>query len=154
MEITPTAVFPLPTIARNPTADCFAGVVTHDGKMMLALSPEGLCPNSLASTIKPLPTAPSLETMYKVADFAAKTRTVPKVLVFSTATDQAVTFGLSLSQVAQVMQPPPILAVPGSADYRGWRDRDCLPVVSGAISTSGRFHRGRGEKGQLRKLLA
>ena len=117
MEITPTAVFPLPTIARNPTADCFAGGVTHEGKMMLALSPEGLCPNALASTIRPLPTAPSLETMYKVADFAAKARTVPKVLVFSTATDQAVTFGLSLSQVAQVMQPPPILAVPGSADY-------------------------------------
>jgi chemotaxis signal transduction protein len=115
IQVTAAEVFPLPTLARNPAADVFKGVVKHQDKMLLVLAPESLHPAAPAKTIRALPTEHTLETLYSVADISARPGTRSKVIVFSTTPDQAITFGLSLSQVPQILRPLPIPPVPGTA---------------------------------------
>lgn len=117
IEVTASEVFPLPTIARNPAADFFEGVVRHADTMMLVLSPEGLHPNAPAEGVRPLPTEHTLEDLYTVVGGSTVGDTTGKVLMFSTSPDWAITFGLSLSQVPQILLPLPILPVPGAAAY-------------------------------------
>jgi chemotaxis signal transduction protein len=108
------AVFPLPTIARNPAMDVFEGVVKYGDKMMLALSPEGLHPDAAIRMPNTLPTEHPLDTLYAVANLAVAPGSRKKIIMFTTTAEPSLTFGLSLSQVPQILRPLPLMPVPGA----------------------------------------
>lgn len=117
IHLTSDEVFPLPTLVRNPTMDFFEGVVKWADKLCLALSPEGLYPDAVMGARTHLPTAHALDTLYAVADMAIASPTRGKLICFTTAPEQLLTFGLSLYQVPQILRPLPLLTVPGTAAY-------------------------------------
>jgi purine-binding chemotaxis protein CheW len=132
IQVDPQAVFPLPTVVRNPARDYFAGVIKHEEKMMLALSPESLCPGVEMQELRSLASSHALDTLYAVAGLATTPRGRKKILLFSTTPEASLTFGLSLSQVPQVLRPLPLLPVPGAAasvlGLAEWRGVP-LPVI-------------------------
>jgi chemotaxis signal transduction protein len=117
IHLTSHEVFPLPTLVRNPAMDFFEGVVKSADRLCLALSPQGLYPDTVTGVHTHLPTAHSLDTLYAVADMASASHTRGKLICFTTAPEQPLTFGLSLSQVPQILRPLPLLIVPGTAAY-------------------------------------
>jgi purine-binding chemotaxis protein CheW len=132
IQVATQAVFPLPTMLRNPAMDVFEGVVQYGDKMMLALSPEGLCPEATMRVLRPLPTEHPLDMLYAVADLAVASASRKKIILFTTTAEPSLTFGLSLSQVPQILHPLPLMPVPGApASVLGlveWRGVP-LPVV-------------------------
>lgn len=118
LEKTSADVYPLPHVARNPAADFFLGVVKHENRMQLIVSPEGLQPQYAASMHRALATAVSPEAMYDLANIrASRISGLGKLFLFATSQERALTFGVSLSQVVQVSDPLPITPLPCAADY-------------------------------------
>ena len=117
IQVTASEVCPLPTVARNPAADYFEGVVQYNNTMLLALSPAGLAPNTPAGVAGTLPSVHTPESLYTSIGMTAAARARGKLVVFSAAPDRRFAFGLSLSQVPQILQALPLLPVPGAAPY-------------------------------------
>jgi purine-binding chemotaxis protein CheW len=117
IQVSTREVFPLPTLARNPTAAFFEGVVQHNETMMLILSPAGLHPETAGQTSAVLPLAATAETLYAGVGVSNTVPTTRQLVQFTTAPEPTYTFGLSLSQVPQILRPPAILSVPGAAPY-------------------------------------
>lgn len=119
LEVPRHAVVPLPTMARNPRAPWWDGVITHAGNMYLSLAPAGLAPHATpdAATLRTLATAP--EPMPGPGSIPPVPRHTGKLLCFRTG-DATVPltpllFGLSLSQVVRTQQAPAVLPLPGAA---------------------------------------
>lgn len=118
LDVTSEDVYLLPHVARNPAADFFLGIVKHQNRMYLIVSPEGLRPQYAASVHSSLASAVSLEAMYDLANIrASRFGGVGKLFLFATSPERAITFGVSLSQVVQVADPLPITPLPCAADY-------------------------------------
>ena len=118
LDVTSEDVFPLPYVARNPAADFFLGVVKHEHRMHLIVSPEGLQPQYAASMPSSLASAVSPEALYDLANIrASRIGGVGKLFLFATSPERAITFGVSLSQVVRVTDPLPITSLPCAADY-------------------------------------
>jgi purine-binding chemotaxis protein CheW len=140
IQVAAHAVFPLPTIARNLAMDVFEGVVKYGDKMMLALSPEGLYPDAPVRVLSTLPTEHPLDMLYAVADMTVAPDSRKKIIMFTTTAEPSLTFGLSLSQVPQILRPLPLMPVPGApAAVLGlveWRGVP-LPVIDLSRSLGG-----------------
>jgi purine-binding chemotaxis protein CheW len=126
IQVTTSEVFPLPSVAKNPAADFFEGVVQYNGTMLLALSPAGIHPAAPAGVAGCLPSVHTPEDLYARVEVSTAARARGNMVLFSTAPDQRFTFGLSLSQVPQILQPLPLTPVPGATpDVLGlvaWRN--------------------------------
>jgi len=147
MKVGRDALVPLPSISRNPANILFAGMIETDESLLLLLAPERLQPGAPASVSTLLEfgepvneiDVPSTETR-QAADSSvqANVNSGPnRILVFSLAetspSERPLVFGLSVTQVAEVLNPLPLIPVPGSPAYvlgiARWRGTP-VPVIN------------------------
>lgn len=130
-------MMPLPPIPVSPHADYFECVIKVDERLILLLSPERLHPEALADvrakvdeTTNPAAvpgTSPS------EPNFTGSHRSHAQIVVFQVTephpTERAMSFGLSISQVREIAESPPIIPIPGApASVSGLVDWRGLPV--------------------------
>jgi len=142
IQIPADRLVPLPPIVVNPSADYFKGVILLNGRLTLFLAPERLHPDSLPNASGPVreakspdPTSsPSTRSGTTGAEGARRTR--GQVLVFHTTepdrAEHTLAFGLSISQVPEILGSLPVTPVPGAAAFVlglvNWRGRP-VPVI-------------------------
>jgi purine-binding chemotaxis protein CheW len=136
-QVQPGQMMPLPPIPVSPYADYFECVIKVDERLILLLSPERLHPEALADVRAKVD---------ETANPAAVTGTSPsepnsigphhshgQIVVFQVTephpTERATSFGLSISQVREIAESPPIIPIPGApASVSGLVDWRGLPV--------------------------
>lgn len=149
-EVEAAQVFSFPAVAQSPQRPFFTAVLLLGEALVLVLAPPFLHPDT-AVPEQFAPEPPPLR--------ASATQTPThehhhgRVTVFSlpnVPANMADTFGLSLTQVAEILRPPNLLAVPGAPNYVlglwAWRHRP-LPVIDLAVRlglpVTGRVRHGR-----------
>lgn len=140
-------IMPLPPIAVNPTANYFVGVVIIDEELVLCLSPdhlhqevnqdpkftvvciEDVSPHS--GIIRKRTTAEKVENLNIKQDGGHK-RIVTFSIPESYAEERALTFGLSISQVPEILESLSMIRVPAAPEYvlglLNWRERP-IPLI-------------------------
>jgi chemotaxis signal transduction protein len=135
-------VFPLPPIVINPSADYFKGVIKLDEELILFLSPERLHPDASLSAGRPVreATSPSPGLIPGIksptASAGCQRRSYGQIVVFSIAKphpgERALSFGLSISQVPEILEPLPMIPIPAAPAFVlglvNWRDWP-VPVI-------------------------
>ncbi len=142
-------VEPLPAVTGNGARSFFTSVVQLDESMMLLLAPQGLHPG--ADLVEPVASVDNADDPQAVHDAetrashpprqtdeatASGTQSANRILIFTLADqvqgERRVAFGLSVSQVLEILTPPPLTPVPEAPAYvRGlvhWRDTT-VPVL-------------------------
>jgi purine-binding chemotaxis protein CheW len=139
-KVPANAVELLPPLVRNPATDYFQEVVKLEREMLLCLSPERLRPAAR-------PPQPAFEPRTKPGTsgrqaapangpMRTRHRSGRQVVLFSTSEprpeERPVTFGLSITQVAEILDLPAVVAVPGAPTFTvglvNWRSR-AVPVI-------------------------
>jgi chemotaxis signal transduction protein len=130
-------LLPLPALAR-PAAGFFEGLVLGPDEVLLVLAPERLCPDAPSHGCPDGEGAGRALGAAPVWDFAAgKWERSPGQLVLfplseTAAGERPLAFGLSIAQVAEIVESPALTPVPGApAVVRGlvaWRGR-AVPVL-------------------------
>jgi len=151
IQVEVEALLPIPPIVGPLARAWFEGVVKLAGGMELVLAPEGLQPETPTASSQPLLFDQTLDMIHSVASVSVERGSQRKIVLFSTSPNSDFTFGLSLTQVPQIMQRLPILPLPGAAPYvlgiAAWRgvplaiiDLPCLMGdTSAAVATDGRL---------------
>jgi len=143
IQVSADHVVPLPPVVVNPSTDYFAGVIKLDEELILFLSPERLHPDASLSAGRPVREAassspgPILSTRSPTASAGGQRRRHGQIVVFSIAEphpgEQALSFGLSISQVPEILEPLPLIPVPAAPAFVlglvNWRDRP-VPVIA------------------------
>jgi chemotaxis signal transduction protein len=158
IQIPADRVAPLPPIVVNPSADYFKGVIRLDGELTLFLSPERLhdstgspqhtdAPQSPEPRPEPVE-GPSADSPVEVeaglapaprpptASAGSQRHSRAQIVIFSIAEphpgERVLSFGLSISQVPEIVEPIPVTPVPAAPAFVlglvNWRDRP-VPVV-------------------------
>ena len=124
----------LPPIPVSPHADYFECIVRVDERLILLLSPERLHPKASADGDTPVgeTTHPAgvPGTSPPEPNFTGPRRSHGQIVVFQVTepppTERATSFGLSISQVREIAEAPPIIPLPGApasvaglVDWRG-----------------------------------
>ena len=145
------AIFPLPPMVGHPAAAWYECIVHAEGEMELALAPNGLQPDMSAELNNLLPFEPTLDMLHSVAQVSVSSDTRGKIVLFSVAPDVGITFGISLTQVPQILQPLPIIPLPGAESHilglAKWRGVPlavidllrCMGVDSSPVTSDGRL---------------
>jgi chemotaxis signal transduction protein len=120
IEVAAESIFPLPDMVRHPKTDWFDGLLQCDEALLLSLAPDGLRPTGTTYVAMPLaqlhngtpgPSAPTV---------AIAPRARRQLLSFSITSgpiqDASLRFGLSISQIPQVLQAFALTPVPGARD--------------------------------------
>ncbi|MEW6735269.1 MAG: chemotaxis protein CheW [Acidobacteriota bacterium] len=132
----------LPAVANNSGLNFFKGVVISGERMLLYLDPDHLHPEAMANSyrqaqkIVSLPRRPKAANSNGNSDKAETKHNTGKgrIMLFDidTSNAQSVLFGLSVTQVCEILSPLPLISVPGSPDYIlglvNWRDRP-VPII-------------------------
>lgn len=139
IQVPADRIAPLPPIVVNPSAAYFENVLKLDQELVLLLSPQGLHPQPKISNPQSPPSplsslSPVLQS--PPSPLQSKARGRGQIVVFSTAEpqpgEQTLSFGLSISQVPEILSPLPLTPVPAAPDFVlglvNWRDRP-VPVV-------------------------
>ena len=130
-------VVPLPPIVINPSADYFKGVIKLDEELILFLAPERLHPDASLSAGRPVREATSPSPGFipgiksPTASAGGQRRSYGQIVVFSIAKphpgERALSFGLSISQVPEILEPLPMVLIPtapafvlGLVNWRDW----------------------------------
>ncbi len=150
----------LPAMALNPANPYFDRVIRHGADLLLLLSPDCLHPEIAGLPAASLPTVSS---EWPAADSRVQNRQSAKtqngqhgqMVVFKLpqpiAGDEALSFALSITQALELLEPLPIIPVPGAADFvQGlvlWRQRP-VPLIDlgqrlGAPTNDKQFARTR-----------
>jgi chemotaxis signal transduction protein len=128
----------LPGLLVNPSANYFRGVIRVEGEWLLLLSPDRLHPD--AEPFEDFEEQLGGNEPREPAAFALPpVRGQPEggqVLVFSVSArvqgERPLSFGVSITRVAEVLETLPVVPVPGAADFvlglAGWRGRP-VPVI-------------------------
>lgn len=152
MQISVDHFQPLPRIVANPTANYFEGVVRLEDSLVLFLSPEWLHPEAPAAneTTSHVPQEPVTQHLAQ----NGRTKTIDlgiqplpdkngranskggRIMVFSTAkaepNDRPLSFGLSVTQVPEVLRPLPLIPIPAVPPFVlglvNWRNRP-VPII-------------------------
>ena len=146
MKVRRDALAPLPSIARDPANILFAGVIETGESLSLLLAPERLQPGAPANvpTLYELDDTvdeidgPTTETR-RQTDSSARSHANSgphRILVFSVADsaprEHPLVFGLSVTQVPEVLNPLPLIPVPGAPAFvlgvARWRGAP-VPVI-------------------------
>jgi chemotaxis signal transduction protein len=114
------AVFSLPEIVQHPGTDWFDGVVQYEDTLFLSLAPEGLHPDVHSYVATPLLQAYGYKGVAARPALHLASGPRRRLLSFTTTPVQGeascVRFGLSVSQVPQVLQTFTVTAVAGAAE--------------------------------------
>ncbi len=135
-------VVSLPPVVVNPFTDYFKGVIKLDEELILFLSPERLHPDASLSAGRPVREAanlspgPILSTRSPTTSAGGQHRRHGQIVVFSIAEphpgERALSFGLSISQIPEILQPLPMIPVPAAPAFVlgliNWRDWP-VPVI-------------------------
>jgi chemotaxis signal transduction protein len=141
-QIPSNHVLPLPPIVINRSADYFKGVIKLDEELILFLSPERLHPDASLSAGRPVreATSPSPGLIPGIksttASAGCQRRNYGQIVVFSITKphpgERALSFGLSISQVPEILEPLPMIPIPTAPAFVlglvNWRDRP-VPVI-------------------------
>jgi len=137
-QVQPDQMMPLPPIPVSPYADYFECVIKVNERLILLLSPERLHPEAFADV--------RAKKVDETANPAAVPGTSPsepnsigphhshgQIVVFQVTephpTERVTSFGLSISQVREIAESPPIIPIPGApASVSGLVDWRGLPV--------------------------
>lgn len=153
MRISMDRFQPLPWIVTNPTTNYFEGIVRLEDTLILLLSPEWLHPNAPAAheTTSQAPQEQSAQHLTqkngqtKAIDLSIQPLTDQngransksgRIMVFSTAkaepNDRPLSFGLSITQVPEVLRPLPLIPIPAAPPFVlglvNWRNRS-VPII-------------------------
>jgi purine-binding chemotaxis protein CheW len=147
IQVPADSVIPLPIIFVNPAANYFNGVVRMDEELVLLLSPERLHPDAPQSSevVEGLGERRSGEANTRIPSYTPQSPTARagkarhsygQIVVFSVDNsrrdEQALSFGLSISQVPEILEPLPTIPVPGTPAFvlglLNWRDRP-VPLI-------------------------
>jgi chemotaxis signal transduction protein len=151
IQVEAEAVFPIPPMSGPLARAWFEGVVKLAQGLELVLSPEGLQPETPTASSQALQFDQPLDMIHRVASVSVGRGTQRKIVLFSASPSADFTLGLSLSQVPQILQPVPILPLPGSVSHvlgiAEWRGVplaiiDLLGLMgdtSEAVATDGRL---------------
>ncbi len=147
MQVTGDHFFPLPPIVINPDTNYFEGIIRLEKDLILFLSPVWLYPDistnagefqSSSSELQ----GSSFESQIPRKKNVPKSRTTPspskiaRIMIFSTrqteSDEPALSFGLSITQVTEVLRPRPLIPVPTAPPFVlgliNWRDRP-VPII-------------------------
>jgi len=120
IEVAAEAVFPLPDMVRHPGTDWFDGLLQYGEALLLSLAPDGLRPTGPTYVATPLTQAYGGATAPSAPAVAVAPGVRRQLLSFSTTSgptqDASLRFGLSISQVPQVLQAFALTPVPGAVD--------------------------------------
>ena len=117
MPVEAHEMFPIPTMVGHLPLEWFEAIINIAGRMELALAPEGLHPEMPTGSIEPLQFDDTLDILHSVSSVVVERGIQKKVVLFSTDSNLDLSFGLSLTQVPQILQPLPIVPVPGAASH-------------------------------------
>jgi len=143
-------IVPFPPIPVSPSAEYFGSVVKLDEGLILLLSPERLHPQALASASIPEAEVESPDTVPSTrrteANVEGPFRSQGQIVVFQVTrpnpTARAISFGLSISQVPEILEAPPVTPIPATPAFVSglvnWRG---LPVP--VIDLAGRMGLGQ-----------
>jgi chemotaxis signal transduction protein len=130
-------MMPLPPIPVSPHTDYFECIVRVDERLILLLSPERLHPKATADFSAPVNEAPNPAAVPGTSppepNSIGPHRSHSQIVVFQVTepfpTERATSLGLSISQVREVAESPPIIPLPGAPPYvSGIVDWRGLPV--------------------------
>jgi len=151
IQVEAEALFPIPPVAGPLARAWFEGVVKLAGGLELVISPGGLQPETPTTSSQPLLFDQTLDMIHSVASVSMERGSQRKIVLFSTSPDSDFTFGLSLTQVPQIIQSLPILPLPGAAPHvlgiAAWRGVPLAIIdlpgfmgnTSAAVATDGRL---------------
>jgi len=140
------ALAPLPAIARDPANVVFGGMIKTDESLLLLLAPERLRPDAPHNIPTPLDFDDTVDEIgglsaltQRVSDSTAQSNASSspnRILVFSLAEaaphERPLVFGLSVTQVPEVLNPLPLIPVPGAPAFvlgiARWRGSP-VPVI-------------------------
>lgn len=128
-------VVPLPPIAVNPSLNHFDGIIQTPERLNLLLSPERIHPDAapVAGRVEP----PTVRHMAKPISSGGEARRSShgRILVFSlkpSLDERPIVFGLSVSQMQEVITPLPLIPVPGAPPFvdglLNWRNSP-VPII-------------------------
>ncbi|HEV3162908.1 MAG TPA: chemotaxis protein CheW [Isosphaeraceae bacterium] len=135
-----TSFLSLPALVADSSTRYFRGVIKLDKEMMLWLAPERLIPagtptwESRGPDDEEGPPVDRLPRRHR--DLESRRQAEGQLVIFST-TDSAerkrpISFGLSINQVLEILDLPPLIPVPGAPEtivgLVAWHDR-ALPVI-------------------------
>jgi chemotaxis signal transduction protein len=151
IQVETEALFPIPPMVGPLARAWFEGVVKLARDLELVLAPEGLQPETPTASSQPLLFDQTLDIIHSVASVSMERGSQRKILLFSTSPDSDFAFGLSLTQVPQIIQPLPILPLPGAVPHvlgiAEWRGVPLAIIdlsgfmgdTSAAVATDGRL---------------
>jgi purine-binding chemotaxis protein CheW len=131
------SIFPLPPLLLDPAANYFRGVVQVDEKLLLVLEPELLNPRTRpASSFVTPPTRPKVPASPPIASMKRTRPDQGRLVLCRTSAfpkgQRPVSYGMTITQVLEVVEMPPLVPVPGTPGHvlglARWRDRP-VPVV-------------------------
>jgi len=136
IQVPADRVVPLPPIVINPSANYFKGVIELGEELILFLSPERLHPNAPLDASGPVREAADPRIRSPKLSAGGQRRNQGQIMIYSTTAPQpgerALSFGLSLFQVPEILAPLPLVPVPAAPAFVlglvNWRTRP-VPVV-------------------------
>lgn len=129
-------VAPVPPAVVNPAKAHFEGVIRLGGALTLLLSPARLHPDAVPRVIPPAAArAPAFQGREQ-APATHRDRGQGQIVVFRTTPprpgERAIAYGLSITQVPEILRPLSLIPVPGAPGFvlglANWRDRP-VPIV-------------------------
>jgi|GEM_PF-1222274 len=177
MQISEDRFQPLPWIVTNPTTNYFEGIVRLEDTLILLLSPEWLHPNAPAAheTTSQAPQEQAAQHLAQNGRAKAIDLSIPplpqqdgpanskggRIMVFSTAKaepdDRPLSFGLSITQVPEVLRPLPLIPVPAAPPFVlglvNWRNRP-VPIIDLDARLGLKRDPGLSSNGQSRLMIA
>ncbi|MGH7808066.1 MAG: chemotaxis protein CheW [Thermodesulfobacteriota bacterium] len=132
-------VFPMPSALQSPSSDFYNGVIKLEDELILYFSPERLNPQKDSSSEERKKERRKQEFIRpkSVASRHNQTSTKERRILFfytmdSRPNERPIVFGLSITQVLEILEPLSIIPVPVSAPFVlglvNWRNRP-VPVI-------------------------
>jgi len=132
-EITDKDIHPLPPVLAG-AASYFEGIAWAGDRLLLCLAPDQLHREGSATSVSSTTMESFPEASQTVVDAATAAKRKSQLLTFGMAAEivDEFTLGLSLTQVMEILEPAPLVPVPGAPDYvlglANWR-RNPVPVI-------------------------
>lgn len=132
LTVTSDSIYLLPSIALNPAKAYFDRVIRQEDELLLLLSIECLHPDALPVTV------PAIDHSFQSASSSPQRRSTStanqrqgRIVVFklpgAITGDEDFSWALSVTQIPEILEPLPLLPVPGMPDFllglANWRNQ-------------------------------